>query len=85
MNDAQTPARTKIQADDEFEALKKTIKRLNDADSGDFYYRGLYYSALAEAVERGARCLGLAVGAVLVRDERVIGTGYNGTPTAVRN
>ncbi len=85
MSDDQVPTRTKVQSDAEFAAFKKTIKRLNDADSGDLYYRGLYYSALAEAVERGARCLGLAVGAVLVRDERVIGTGYNGTPTAVRN
>lgn len=85
MNAAQVSTRTKEQSDDAFAAFKKTIKRLNAAHSGDLYKRGLYYSALAEAVERGARCLGLAVGAVLVRDERVIGTGYNGTPTAVPN
>jgi dCMP deaminase len=40
-----------------------------------------YYMGLAEAVESGAKCRGSKVGAVLVAGDRVIGTGYNGTPS----
>jgi len=40
---------------------------------------------VALAVRRGARCLGQRVGAVLVRDDRIISTGYNGTPTGMKN
>jgi dCMP deaminase len=47
--------------------------------------RDYYYMAIAEAVEQGADCLGSTVGAVLVLDNRVIGTGYNGTPTDFPN
>lgn len=43
-------------------------------DSGD------YYLGLALAVRRKANCLGSRVGAVVVKDNRVISTGYNGVP-----
>ena len=35
---------------------------------------------LAVATRQRAECLGRHVGAVLVRDGRIIATGYNGTP-----
>jgi dCMP deaminase len=47
--------------------------------------RDAYYMGIAEAVERGANCLGSKVGAVLVLKNRVIGTGYNGTPSGFTN
>lgn len=47
--------------------------------------RDLYYMSLAEAVRAGANCLGSEVGAVLVRGNRVISTGYNGTPAGFQN
>lgn len=40
---------------------------------------------IASAVERGADCLGTHVGAVLVLENRVISTGYNGTPSGFPN
>lgn len=40
---------------------------------------------LARAVQAGADCLGSRVGAVLVLDNRVISTGYNGTPAGFPN
>lgn len=40
---------------------------------------------LARAVREGADCLGSRVGAVLVLDNRVISTGYNGTPSGFPN
>lgn len=48
-------------------------------DSGD------YYLGLALAVRRKANCLGSRVGAVVVKDNRVISTGYNGVPEGMKN
>lgn len=44
-----------------------------------------FYMRLALVVESGARCLGSHVGAVIVRDNRVLGSGYNGTPAGYPN
>lgn len=44
-----------------------------------------YYMNLAVAVRERANCLGTRVGAVLVLDDRVIATGYNGTPMNMKN
>jgi dCMP deaminase len=41
--------------------------------------------SIAFAVRRRALCLGRHVGAVLVRDGRIISTGYNGTPDDMPN
>ena len=40
---------------------------------------------LAVAARERAACLGRHVGAVLVTDQRIIATGYNGTPTGFAN
>jgi len=40
---------------------------------------------IAIAVRKRAICLGRSVGAVLVRDGRIISTGYNGTPDNMPN
>lgn len=47
--------------------------------------RDIYYMSLADAVEKGADCLGTQVGAVIVLRNRVVSTGYNGTPEAFDN
>ncbi len=44
-----------------------------------------FYMGLARAVRDGADCLGSRVGAVLVRQNRVVSTGYNGTPSGFTN
>ena len=44
-----------------------------------------FYMRLAIVVESGAKCLGSQVGAALVRGDRVLGTGYNGTPSGYPN
>lgn len=48
-------------------------------------HRDLYYMSIAEGVRTSANCLGSAVGAVLVRGDRIISTGYNGTPAGFQN
>lgn len=44
-----------------------------------------YYMHIAMAVRRRANCVGNRVGAILVRNDRIISTGYNGTPEGTRN
>lgn len=44
-----------------------------------------YFMSIAIAVRERAQCLGRSVGAVLVRDGRIIATGYNGTPENMPN
>ncbi len=40
---------------------------------------------IALAVSRKANCIGRKVGAVLVKENRIISTGYNGTPEGYKN
>jgi dCMP deaminase len=44
-----------------------------------------YFMGLAMAVRRRANCLGSRVGAVVVKEWRVLSTGYNGTPSKMPN
>ncbi|HPA94765.1 MAG: dCMP deaminase family protein [Acidobacteria bacterium] len=44
-----------------------------------------YYLGIARAVAVRANCLRRQVGAVIVVDNAIIATGYNGTPVGVRN
>lgn len=44
-----------------------------------------YYMNLALAVRRRANCVGTRVGAILVKDNRVRATGYNGVPEHMAN
>ncbi|GAA5888585.1 hypothetical protein JCM5296_001079 [Sporobolomyces johnsonii] len=44
-----------------------------------------YFMALASLASLRSNCMKRRVGAVLVRDKRVVSTGYNGTPRGVRN
>ena len=44
-----------------------------------------YFMGLAMAVRARANCLGSRVGAVIVKDWRVLSTGYNGTPSKMKN
>lgn len=47
--------------------------------------RDEYFMLLAVATRERANCLGRHVGSILVSDQRIIATGYNGTPTGFRN
>jgi len=40
---------------------------------------------VALAVREKANCLGRKVGAIIVKENRIIGTGYNGTPEGMSN
>jgi dCMP deaminase len=44
-----------------------------------------YFMEIAHVVKRRGNCLRRQVAAVVVRDRRIVSTGYNGTPRGVRN
>jgi len=44
-----------------------------------------YYMRIAMAVRARANCMGNRVGAIIVRENRIIATGYNGTPSGMQN
>jgi dCMP deaminase len=44
-----------------------------------------YFMHIAIAVRRRANCLGNRVGAIVVMDQRILATGYNGTPDNMQN
>lgn len=44
-----------------------------------------YFQDIAELISRRSTCLRRSVGAVLVKDKRILATGYNGAPTGLRH
>src|SRR6266446_5850973 len=44
-----------------------------------------YYMSIAQAIAKRPNCIRRQIGAVLVLDNRIISTGYNGTPRGLRN
>ncbi len=44
-----------------------------------------YFIEIAHVVKRRSNCSRRQVAAIIVRDRRVISTGYNGTPRGIRN
>src|SRR5581483_7067580 len=53
--------------------------------SGPRVDRNKYFMGIAIAVRERADCKGQKVGAVIVFDNRIVSTGYNGTPTKMVN
>ncbi len=44
-----------------------------------------YFMKIAEMVSERATCLRRKVGAILVKDKRILATGYNGAPSGLRH
>lgn len=44
-----------------------------------------YFMSIARVVKTRGNCLRRQVAAVIVKDHRIISTGYNGTPSGIRN
>ena len=44
-----------------------------------------YFMDIAELVAKRSTCLRRAVGSVVVKDKRILSTGYNGAPTGIKH
>lgn len=44
-----------------------------------------YFMEIAEVTKKRTNCIRNEVGAVVVKDKTIIGTGYNGTPSGIKN
>ncbi len=44
-----------------------------------------YFMDIASLVAKRSTCLRRAVGAVIVKDKRILSTGYNGAPTGIKH
>src|SRR3989344_2658331 len=44
-----------------------------------------YFMMMAEVVMKRADCTRRQVGAIIIKDKRIIATGYNGTPHKIKN
>jgi dCMP deaminase len=62
-----------------------TLGERNARSAGTRPSREEYFMLLAVATRERAACLRRHVGAILVADQRIIATGYNGTPTGFPN
>jgi dCMP deaminase len=56
------------------------VDRKNDRPNWDEYFMDI-----AALVSKRSTCLRRGVGAVLVRDRRILSTGYNGAPSGMRH
>ena len=44
-----------------------------------------YFMDIAELVSKRSTCIRRAVGAIIVKNKRILSTGYNGAPTGIRH
>lgn len=58
--------------------MKRTTK--NKRPSWDDYFLGI-----ADLISKRSTCLRRSVGAVLVKDKRILATGYNGVPSKIKH
>lgn len=75
--------------DGDFSKLYDNIDHLLAGLSGDFMVErpswDEYFMGIASVVASRSNCMKRRVAAIIVKDKRIISTGYNGTPRGVRN
>ena len=75
-----------INSGDGLETLYAAIDRLDLLDEGRLRPSwDQYFMQLASLAAQRSNCMKRRVGAVLVRERRVVSTGYNGTPRGLKN
>lgn len=58
---------------------KKTVKKLSRPSFDE------YFMNIAKSVSLRSSCIRRQIGAIIVKDHRIISTGYNGTPRGIKN
>lgn len=44
-----------------------------------------YFMQIAQVVKTRSNCLDIQIGSVIVKEKRIVATGYNGTPMGIKN
>ena len=71
---------------DTLESLHQSLKSLNLTDPSRLRPSwDMYFTHLASLAAQRSNCMKRRVGCVLTQNNRIISTGYNGTPRGVRN
>lgn len=87
--DAVEKADKKIVNDSDLQHLYDIIDRALGEVSEDFKLQrpswDEYFMSIAKVVASRSNCIKRKVAAVIVKDKRIISTGYNGTPRGVKN
>jgi dCMP deaminase len=71
-----------------FASIRYAVSSMTPRDLGDPLPRPTwpeYFMSIAKLVATRSTCLRRKVGAVLVKDKRILATGYNGAPTGIRH
>ncbi len=75
--------------DGAFSKLYDNINHLLAEISGDFVVErpswDEYFMSIAQVVASRSNCMKRHVAAIIIRDKRIVSTGYNGTPRGVKN
>ena len=76
-----------VENDGDLEQLHRRLEQLLRGWLTGFKRPGWdeYFMRIAQVVARRSNCVKRQVAAVIVRDRRIISTGYNGTPRGTRN
>ena len=87
--DAVSKADKKIVNDSDLQHLYDQVDRVLGEVSEKFRFErptwDEYFMGIAKVVASRSNCIKRKVAAVIVKDKRIISTGYNGTPRGVRN
>jgi len=62
---------------------RKSVKKNHSPDERPSWDE--YFMDIAQLVSKRSTCMRRSVGAVLVKDKRVLATGYNGVPSGIRH
>lgn len=63
----------------------ETLRKLGDHNMSYRPSWDAYFMIIARAISLRSNCISRKVGAIIVKDNRIISTGYNGTPKGVKN
>lgn len=89
LQDAMKNANKKISNDGELQHLYDQIDNVLGELSEEFKLNrpswDEYFMSIAKVVASRSNCVKRKVAAVIVKDKRIISTGYNGTPRGVKN
>ena len=80
IEDINTWIKTKTMPNKEFEAFSQSLIKDGKRPTKD-----LYYLAMAEVASARGTCLRRRFGAVIVKDDRIVSTGYVGAPSGRQN